>query len=174
MRIFTYILCFALVIFTVFNFIALISAKKRKAVGNRSYQAIIWPIEQRLLKYMKERGLDYSIVKRMINDKGEGIIFVSDPKNKVAAVAMSDDTLHFHFSELENVERYYQLEGKKTTGAMVVLTVDGTDYKYMIASSKFNPRGLLGKVLYDTTEDFYSVVHAILEDKEKGNDQEKK
>ena len=162
MRIFTYILCFALVIFTVFNFIALISAKKRKAVGNRSYQAIIWPIEQRLLKYMKERGLDYSI------------IFVSDPKNKVAAVAMSDDTLHFHFSELENVERYYQLEGKKTTGAMVVLTVDGTDYKYMIASSKFNPRGLLGKVLYDTTEDFYSVVHAILEDKEKGNDQEKK
>ena len=74
----------------------------------------------------------------------------------------------FGLDELEDAERYYDLEGKKTVAAYVVLTVNGTMYRYDIATKRFNPKGLVGKVLYDTTEEFYSKAHAILEENKKG------
>lgn len=168
MKIFGYVLLMILIALTIFNFMALFNSKKRKMTGKMTYQATIWPIEKKLMAYMKERALDFTIVQRMVNDLGDGIIFVADPKNRKAAVAMANDMLTFSYDELEAAERYYDLEGKKTVAAYVVLTVNGTMYRYDIATKRFNPKGLVGKVLYDTTEEFYSKAHAILEENKKG------
>ena len=121
-----------LIALTIFNFMALFNSKKRKMTGKMTYQATIWPIEKKLMAYMKERALDFTIVQRMVNDLGDGIIFVADPKNRKAAVAMANDMLTFSYDELEAAERYYDLEGKKTVAAYVVLGINSNGKKEVI------------------------------------------
>lgn len=159
MKIITYIIALALIAFTIFNLLATSTAKKRQKSSKQSYQAAIWPIEKRLLSVMKSRGSDYTVVKRMVSDLGNGIIFAYDPKKGECVIGMADDTLIFNSSDIVNAKTNYLQKGKKVLKADVILTLSDAEYTYEIAAKPFNPKGLIGKVLYDTTEEFCAALN---------------
>lgn len=157
----TYILCLVLIAFTLFNLYALLTSKRKKALSNQSYAASMAPIEKKLLEIQKQRGVAFDKVKRMVNDQNEAIILVSDSKQRIAAIGMKDDTLIFPFSEIVDVKKEYTRKNKKVLSGKIVLTLKDSSYTYTIASKPFNPKGLIGKVLYDTIEEFASELNAL-------------
>ncbi len=161
-----YIAVMLLIALTLFNFYALITARKRKSTAKGSYHFEMDAIESKLLRLMKERGLNFSIVRRFMNDRGDGIIFVSDPENRKAAIAMKDDIELFSFEDLEDAgKEYLKNEKDKTLGSRVYAVISGTRIEYTIGSKPFNPRGLMGKVIYETTEEFFKELETILKAK---------
>lgn len=162
--IFMYIIALLLIGITGVNLYATMTSKKRKDKSNQSFQKIIWPIEERLLSEMKGRGLEYTVVRRLLNDQDQGIIFCSDPKNRKAVIAMADSSVHFSFDELKDSKVIYETQGKKVLRADVHVIINDTVYTYEIASKEFNPRSLMGKVLYETAEELAN----LLEDIRKG------
>ena len=87
----TYILALFLIAFTLFNLYATMTAKKRKQISSASFKVLCNEIEKELIKLQKEKGLNFSYVKRMANDQNNVIIFVKDLDKKFAAIAMKDD-----------------------------------------------------------------------------------
>ena len=79
-----YILLMVLIAFTIFNFYALLTSKKRRAKSAASYYQEMGTIEDRLLRMMKERALNFTTVKRLMNDKGV-TVFLSAPVERIAA-----------------------------------------------------------------------------------------
>ncbi len=150
----TYILALFLIAFTLFNLYATMTAKKRKQISSASFKVLCNEIEKELIKLQKEKGLNFSYVKRMANDQNNVIIFVKDLDKKFAAIAMKDDIKLFSFSSLKDVKTLYEKKGKKILNAKIDVTIDNDTWTYTFASKPFNPKGILGKVIYDTTVEF--------------------
>lgn len=150
----TYILALFLIAFTLFNLYATMTAKKRKQISSASFKVLCNEIEKELIKLQKEKGLNFSYVKRMANDQNDVIIFVKDIDKKMAAIAMKDDIKLFSFSSLKDVKTLYEKKGKKILNAKIDVTIDNDTWTYTFASKPFNPKGILGKVIYDTTVEF--------------------
>ena len=130
-----YILLMVLIAVTLFNFYAMITSKKRRARSAASYQQEMGTIENNLLKLMKERALNFTTVKRLMNDKGEGIIVVTDPDKRKAAIGMRGDIELFSFEDLESAgKEYLQGEKGKLLGSRVYAVISGTKYEYTIGS----------------------------------------
>lgn len=164
-----YILLMILIAFTIFNFYALLTSKKRRAKSAASYYQEMGTIEDSLLKLMKERALNFTTVKRLMNDKGQGIVIVTDPEKRKAAIGMRGDTELFSFEDLEDAGKEY-LHGEKkgkVLGSRVYAVISGTRFEYTIASKPFSPKGPFGKVLYQTTEEFYDELMRIIEEGKK-------
>lgn len=158
-----YILLMVLIAVTLFNFYAMITSKKRRARSAASYQQEMGTIENNLLKLMKERALNFTTVKRLMNDKGEGIIVVTDPDKRKAAIGMRGDIELFSFEDLESAgKEYLRGEKGKLLGSRVYAVISGTKYEYTIGSRPFRPKGPLGKVVYDTTEEFHAELERII------------
>ena len=150
----TYILALSLIAFTLFNLYATMTAKKRKQISSASFKVLCNEIEKELIKLQKEKGLNFSYIKRMANDQNDVIIFVKDIDKKMAAIAMKDDIKLFSFSSLKDVKTLYEKKGKKILNAKIDVTIDNDTWTYTFASKPFNPKGILGKVIYDTTVEF--------------------
>ena len=150
----TYILALFLIAFTLFNLYATMTTKKRKQISSASFKVLCNEIEKELIKLQKEKGLNFSYVKRMANDQNDVIIFVKDIDKKMAAIAMKDDIKLFSFSSLKDVKTLYEKKGKKILNAKIDVTIDNDTWTYTFASKPFNPKGILGKVIYDTTVEF--------------------
>lgn len=150
----TYILALFLIAFTLFNLYATMTAKKRKQISSASFKVLCNEIEKELIKLQKEKGLNFSYVKRMANDQNDVIIFVKDIDKKMAAIAMKDDIKLFSFYSLKDVKTLYEKKGKKILNAKIDVTIDNDTWTYTFASKPFNPKGILGKVIYDTTVEF--------------------
>ena len=159
--VFMYIIALLLIGITGINLYATMTSKKRKDTANKSYHKIIWPIEERLLSEMKSRGLEYTVVKRMLNDQDQGIIFCADNVKRKAVIAMADSSIHFDFEDLKDSKVEYNTQGKKVLRAEVSATIKDTVYTYEIASKEFNPRSIIGKVLHGTAEDFAKALEDI-------------
>ena len=154
-----YILLMVLIAFTLFNFYAMMTSKKRRARSAASYQQEMGTIENNLLKLMKERALNFTTVKRLMNDK----IVVTDPEKRKAAIGMRGDIELFAFEDLESAgKEYLQGEKGKILGSRVYAVISGTKYEYTIGSRPFRPKGPLGKVVYDTTEEFHTELERII------------
>ena len=160
-KILGYILALILIAITLFNLYATSTSKTRKTYSPGQYQQIMAPIETALLKEMKKRSLNFSKVKRLMTYKDEGIILGYDTKNKMFAVAMGNHIIIDPSSELKDVRKVYETSGKNVLGAKVILAIKDEEYTYAIATKKFNPKGIIGKVVYDTTEDFYNFMEEV-------------
>ena len=106
-----------LIAVTLFNFYAMITSKKRRARSAASYQQEMGTIENNLLKLMKERALNFTTVKRLMNDKGEGIIVVTDPDKRKAAIGMRGDIELFSFEDLESAGKSTYRERRESFSA---------------------------------------------------------
>ncbi len=160
-----YIVVLFLIALTLFNLYAMLTSKRRRINALSSYRSEMQVIEEKLLKLMKERGLDFSLVRRFMNDRGNGIILASDPDKKKAAIAMKDDIELFSFSELEDAgAEYIKSEKGKPVCSKVFAQISGTRFEYTIGSRPFYPRSPLGKVVYETTEEFARALEKILEE----------
>ena len=157
----TYILALFLIAFTLFNLYATMTAKKRKQISSASFKVICNEIEKELIKLQKEKGLNFSYVKRMANDQNNVIIFVKDLDKKFAAIAMKDDIKLFSFSDIKDVKTQYEKSNKKILSAKVDVTINDETWTYTFASKPFNPKGIIGKVIYETTEEFAQELKAI-------------
>ena len=150
----TYIFALILIAFTLFNLYATLTAKKRKQISSSSFRVLCNEIEKELINIQKQRNLNFSYIKRMANDQNNVIIFVKDVDKKVAAIAMKDDIKVFSFSSLKDAKTLYEKKGKKILSAKVDVTIDDTTWTYTFSSKPFNPKGILGKIIYDTTIEF--------------------
>lgn len=159
--IFTYIIALVLIAFTLFNLYATLTAKKRKQISSASFRVLCNQIEEELIKLQKQRGLNFSYIKRMANDQNDVIIFVKDIDKKMAAIAMKDDIKLFSFSALKDVKTLYEKKGKKILNAKIDVTIDDDTWTYTFASKPFNPKGILGKVIYDTTVEFKDELNSL-------------
>jgi len=162
-QIMAYVFVMFLIAVTLYNLYAMLTARSRKKFATSSYAAEMNKIEKKLLGDMKSRGLEFDKVDRFMNDKAEGIICCYDTKRKVFAVAMSGDTLLEKAECLEGVRKEYVQKGRKTLSSAVILTVSGTECTYPIGTKPFRPWGVIGKVVYDTTEEFYSFMLGVKE-----------
>lgn len=159
--IFTYIIALVLIAFTLFNLYATLTAKKRKQISSASFRVLCNQIEEELIKLQKQKGLNFSYIKRMANDQNDVIIFVKDIDKKMAAIAMKDDIKLFSFSALKDVKTLYEKKGKKILNAKIDVTIDDDTWTYTFASKPFNPKGILGKVIYDTTVEFKDELNSL-------------
>lgn len=151
-----YIIALFLIALTLFNLFATITAKKRKALSKSDYARKMDEIEKKLLLIQSQRNLDFKGIKRMVNDQDEGIVLVWDDEKKTGAIGMKDDQLVFSYSDICEVKKEYVKQGKKITSAKVKLTIGNEVYTYTFGSKPFSPRGIIGKVVYETTEEFAS------------------
>ena len=156
-----YLVVIILIAFTLLNLYSTMTAKKRKAVANAKYQQALKPVEQKLLKLQKERNLNFDKVKRLINDEENAIIFASDSKALITAIGMAEDTLLFKNSELADVKKLYENQGKKVLSAKIEIKVNSLCYTYNIGTRPFNPKGFIGKVIYEDTEELYTLLNQI-------------
>ena len=151
-----YIIALLLIALTLFNLFATLSAKKRKAISQNEYARSMKEIEDKLLRIQKERNLDFKGIKRVVNDNNEGIVLVWDNLKKVGAIGMKDDTLLFSYSDISEVKKEYEKKGKKIISARIILTLKDAIYTYTFASKPFSPKGILGRVIYESCEEFAS------------------
>lgn len=156
-----YGLALLLIGITGINLYITMTAKGRRDKSKNSFHKVIWPIEERLLSEMKGRGLNYTVVRRLLNDKDQGIIFASDPEKRKAVIAMADSSLHFDFADLKESKALYKQRGNKVEKAEVRVTIKDSTYIYEIASREFNPKSFLGKVLYETAEELNGLLAEI-------------
>ena len=162
----TNILLIIMIAFIAFNFYMTISLKKKRKTSEDSYRKEMDAIEDNLIKLMKERSLNFTTVRHFMNDRSQGIIFVSDPEKRKAAIGMREDTAFFSFDELEDAGKIYEEDGKgKIQSAKIFAVIDGTRYEYDIATKPFRKNGMFGKVIYKTAEDFAGELEKILKEK---------
>lgn len=163
-NIITYILIMALIAVTLFNIYATATAKRRRKNAFQSYHAAMQPVEDKLLKHMKEFGLNYNKVKRLMTNNDEAVILAYDEKNDSGAIAMADDVLYFKKAELKSVEKAYTAEehGKHVLKAEIKIGYNDTLYTYTMADKPFNPKGMMGKVISETVESFYDFINDII------------
>lgn len=90
----SYIIFLLLLGLTIFNLFAMISAKKRKSRAAYDYNRVMKPLDDKLLRAMKERKIEFTAVQRFVNDLGEGIVVVRDLKKKNDAEPPSGPPRH--------------------------------------------------------------------------------
>ena len=157
-----YILLMILIAFTIFNFYALLTSKKRRAKSAASYYQEMGTIEDSLLKLMKERALNFTTVKRLMNDKGQGIVIVTDPEKRKAAIGMRGDTELFSFDELTDAHADFTKGKRRYHTASVTAVIRGVDITYEIGTRPFFRRGIIGKVIYETAGEFNASLWEII------------
>ncbi len=158
-----YILLMVLIALTLLNFYAMLTSKKRRAQSARSYQMEMSEVEGRLLKLMKERALNFTEVWRFMNDKGEGIVLVTDPEKRMAAIGMRGDTELFSFDDITDARADFTKSGRRYREASVTATIRGTEYTYQIGTKPFWRKGIIGKVVYQTAEEFTAALWKIID-----------
>ena len=99
----------------------------------------------------------------MANDQDEVIILVKDLTNKVAAIAMKDDTKTFSFSAFKGAKCLYEKINKKILSAKVEVTIDDDVLTYNFATKPFRQNGIIGKVIIETCEEFVKALNDIKE-----------
>lgn len=151
-----------LIIITVINLYVTLGSKKRKQKAVLSYQNAMLPVEKSLLELEKQKKLKFDKVKKLVNDEGAAIIFVSDTKQDFHAIAMKDDLLSFKGEEIKNVKKLYEENGRKISFMKIEVLVNNISYTYTIASRPFNPKGFFGKVLYEDADTLYSLLSSII------------
>lgn len=158
----TYVIVLILIIITVINLYVTLGSKKRKQKAISSYQNAMLPVEKSLLELEKQKKLKFDKVKKLVNDEGSAIIFVSDTKQDFNAIAMKDDLLSFRSEELKNVRKLYEEDGKKISFMKIEVLVNNVFYTYTIASRPFNPKGFFGKVLYEDADTLFSLLSSLI------------
>ena len=156
-----YIVAMILIAVTLFNLYATATSKKRRNFSKAKYGEIMGPVENALLKEMKKRKLNFDKVKRLMTYDDEALILGHDTEKKVFAIAMAGQIVIEQDSILNDVKKVYETSGKKVLSSKVILDIGEDIYTYDIATKPFNPKGIIGKVVYDTTEDFYNFMDGI-------------
>lgn len=158
----SYILLMILIAFTLLNFYALLTSKKRRAASTMKYNTEMSTIESNLLRIMKERALNFTMVRRFMNDKGQGIILVADMEKRIAAIGMTGDTELFSFGELTDAHADFTKGKRRYHTASVTAVIRGVDITYEIGTRPFFRRGIIGKVIYETAGEFNASLWEII------------
>ena len=164
----SYIIFLLLLGLTIFNLFAMISAKKRKSRAAYDYNRVMKPLDDKLLKAMKERKIEFTAVQRFVNDLGEGIVVVRDLKKKVFGIATAEHLIIESYSALEEVKGIYEKSGMKVPKAEVEASIGDTVYTFVIASRPFFLKGLIGSILRESYNDFIDLLQSICDE---GRDQ---
>ncbi len=157
----SYIIFLVLLAFTIFNLFATATAKKRKGKAAYDYNRVMKPLDDKLLKAMKERGINFTEVKRFVNDLGEGYVVVKDLEKRMFGIATAEHLIIEEYSSLEEVEGIYEKKGMRVSKAEVAATIGETVYTFIVASRPFFPRGLIGSILRETYNDLYDYLDGI-------------
>ena len=99
----------------------------------------------------------------MANDQDEVIILVKDLTNKVAAIAMKDDTKTFLFSSFKGAKCLYEKANKKILSDKVEVTINDDIFTYNFGTKPFRQNGIIGKVIIETCEEFVKALNDINE-----------
>ncbi len=157
----SYIIFLVLLALTIFNLFATLSAKKRKNKAAYDYNRVMKPLDDKLLKAMKERKIEFTAVQRFVNDLGEGIVIVRDLERKIFGIATADHLIIEGYSSLEEVKGIYEKKGMRVPKAEVEATIGDTVYTFVIASRPFFPRGLIGSILRDSYNELVDLLQGI-------------
>ncbi|MCR5732298.1 MAG: hypothetical protein K6G51_05120, partial [Sphaerochaetaceae bacterium] len=88
-----YIVSTILIAIILLNVIAELTSKKRRAKYSSDYRTIMQELDNKLLEAMEEHGVNFTEVKRFVNDAGEGIVVVRDLKKKAFGIATKDELI---------------------------------------------------------------------------------
>lgn len=162
-----YIISSILIMIILLNVIAELTSKKRRSRYAEDYRTIMKELDDKLLEAMEERGINFTEVKRFVNDNGEGIVVVRDLKKKYFGIATKDELIIDKDSAIEEIRSIYEKKGLRVHRAEVEITVSENRYNFIIAESPFFPRGLLGSIIRDCHKELLSYLEVIEEDKKK-------
>ncbi|MGN0840984.1 MAG: hypothetical protein ACI4NB_09160 [Candidatus Ornithospirochaeta sp.] len=128
-----------LVIFIALSIFSMATEKKRNESLEEKYNNIFAPLMERV----REKNLmgDDSLVVKILTDKEDGVLAVRDDNKKLCAVAYSDETLIFPFSDYKSC--ILDAEGK----IILNLSLVGKTYSITISSGKFKNTSIVGKQL---------------------------
>ncbi len=131
---------------TLYNIYATATLKKRNQANAAKYNLIFAPVENALLEKQKEYNCHFLDVTRIVTDREEPIVVVSDWKKKIAAVATQNLVEVFPFDSMKEAEIE---KDESTNNVSVVLNLDDKTLTFPIATKGYRKSSMNRKLCLD-------------------------
>lgn len=131
---------------TLYNIYATATLKKRNQANEAKYKLMFAPVEQALLEKQKEYNCRFLDVTRVVTDREEPVVIVSDSKKRIAAVATQDSVSVFPFDSLKEAKIEKDAD---TNNISVVLTLSDKVLVFPIATKGYRKSSMNRKLCLD-------------------------